>query len=155
MSLGAEINIQDDIGHSVLMLACASDSSAGVIKLLLKNNADVNLHMKDGGYTALMFACTDNEVETVQLLLECGAHSHSKPRIAYDLTTNTYIKSLIKSWLPQNSYKICDVKQCFICSEVDCKKYIQLHCNHVFHYICIDMWLFEQRTCPECRAMIY
>jgi hypothetical protein len=39
---------------------------------------------------------------------------------------------------------------CSICLDEGQK--IQLHCGHVYHKECINRWLLESSTCPECRA---
>ena len=31
---------------------------------------------------------------------------------------------------------------------------ITLKCNHIFHTSCINKWLYENNTCPNCRMMI-
>jgi ankyrin repeat protein len=155
LSPDVDINSQCDDGETALLFIKFTKENYDAIKFLLADhNANINLGTKDGN-TALMIACKDNKVDLVHLFLEYGAQLHYGSKTAFDLTTDPYMKNLIKRYLPQNSYKSCDLKQCFICSDVDNMRYVQLHCNHVFHYNCIDRWLFDQRTCPECRAIIY
>jgi ankyrin repeat protein len=168
---GIDINSQDDKGRTALLVTKFTEDNYDVIKFLLDHNANINLYNKEGN-TALMLASKDNKVDLVQLFLDYGAQLNYGPKTAYELTTDPYIKSLIKRYLPQNSYQRCEIKQCSKCSDVNTskpchesicyadahakhKKYVQLHCSHVFHYICIDRWLCDQRSCPECRAMIY
>jgi hypothetical protein len=52
---------------------------------------------------------------------------HSGPQTVYDLTSTRY--RLIKWWLPNNSYKTIDTKQCSICSEIDNKNMY----NYIIH----------------------
>ena len=34
-------------------------------------------------------------------------------------------------------------------------KNTRLECNHVFHSKCIDKWLCNKNTCPNCRYVVY
>lgn len=158
ISAGIDVNSQHlDDKSTALMYVVSSNEKYDVLKLILAlahHNANINL-TDVNGHTALAHACIMNVCNSVQLLLEYGAELHHGLMTAYDLTTDPYIKSLIKRWLPQNAYKNTNIKQCSICSDIDNNTYIQLHCKHVFHYTCIDRWLFDHRTCPECRASIY
>ena len=65
---GADVNIQDDDGNTVLIIAC-KENKTEIVQLLLKNKADVNIQ-DDEGDTALIIACENGYKDIVQLLLE-------------------------------------------------------------------------------------
>jgi hypothetical protein len=48
------------------------------------------------------------------------------------------------------------VEQCIICLEnLQGKRVIRLHCDHVYHVGCISEWLEQHYTCPVCRKCAY
>ncbi len=42
--------------------------------------------------------------------------------------------------------------QCPICLESEESNIVRLRCGHVFHQACIEGWLTNHETCPNCRA---
>ena len=58
----------------------------------------------------------------------------------------------IKTLLNNSEYVYDYNGECPICLEKDslrlCRK---LDCNHVFHCECIDKWLSDKKSCPNCR----
>ena len=44
--------------------------------------------------------------------------------------------------------------QCVICQEAIRGGDQRLPCAHVFHRACIDAWLAQRATCPECRRSV-
>ena len=78
-----EIDFQSGLGRTALIMACRNlntYSDNGIVKLLLENEADINLKDIDG-CTALMMACyysNYSNVETVKLLLENNADPNLK-----------------------------------------------------------------------------
>lgn len=78
---GINPNLQDDYGHTPLMLACLDWRVLGyhnsnvykVVELLLKNDANPNLQDKYG-LTALMNASVSGNVDVIKLLLQFGAN---------------------------------------------------------------------------------
>jgi hypothetical protein len=51
-------------------------------------------------------------------------------------------------------YKIISLKseeECSICYEENVKECVVLRCKHVYHKECIDKWLVNNTTCPQCR----
>ena len=76
LELDADVNVQDDKGHTALMLAsyCGYED---VVNNLLENEANVNVKTYDISYdvgnTALMFAAKYDHNNIVSALLEYGA----------------------------------------------------------------------------------
>ena len=62
-----DINRKDCNGYTALMYACRFNSGAGLVKMLLDNNADVNITTQDGK-TAMDFAKYNNNVDIINLL---------------------------------------------------------------------------------------
>lgn len=63
----------------------------------------------------------------------------------------------IQKYYPEaryNSFKVSFIQTtCSICIEefegpVSCRK---LHCDHIFHKKCIDSWLLNRSSCPNCK----
>jgi len=38
---------------------------------------------------------------------------------------------------------------------IDTHKIVLLHCNHSFHYTCIQQWFARSKNCPLCRRQSY
>lgn len=61
-------------------------------------------------------------------------------------------------WLPEQTCSAADeCKTCEICLEnytigEQCKR---LPCLHIFHSACINSWLCQASTCPQCRMDVY
>jgi len=68
---GADVNKDNDHGHTPLHLACWRDS-LDIIKFLLNTGADVNAKSA-GGYTPLHEACVRDYLDIIKLLLNAGA----------------------------------------------------------------------------------
>lgn len=69
---GAQVNVQSRQGRTPLILAAKSDSSAGIVRLMLAKGADPNV--KDSrGETALLLAAGTGDTETMRLLMAKGA----------------------------------------------------------------------------------
>lgn len=59
------------------MIEAASYNNINAVKVLLKNNADVNVQNKYG-MTALMWACHRGNLEMTKMLLDAGADKSIK-----------------------------------------------------------------------------
>ena len=48
-------------------------------------------------------------------------------------------------------------KECSICLDQfkQNTSILKLNCNHIFHYDCINEWIFRKPECPECRRNIF
>lgn len=70
----ANVDSQDDNGDSPLILASKYNLNK-ICKSLIKNKANVNLHCNDSfdKKTALMFACSEDNREIAELLIDQGA----------------------------------------------------------------------------------
>lgn len=69
---GASINAKDESGREALMFA-SSGPFAETVELLLQRGADVNAQGTLEGFTALMTAAAEGQVDVVRLLLAYGA----------------------------------------------------------------------------------
>jgi len=70
------VNGADEYGTTPLMLACSANSETGIVRLLLRSGAEVNV-LDDYRYSALMYAIyNDNAGESVPLLLKAGARTN-------------------------------------------------------------------------------
>jgi ankyrin repeat protein len=70
---GAAINTREATGRTALMYA-SSGPFAGTVELLLEKGAEVNLQGTAEGFTALMTAAAEGQVEVVRVLMEYGAN---------------------------------------------------------------------------------
>jgi uncharacterized protein len=66
---GTNINTCDEDGRSLLINAILKKKME-IVKYLIKKGIDINLQDDNMGYTALHVACTENNFEAVQILLE-------------------------------------------------------------------------------------
>lgn len=73
---GAEPNLTFPTGETPLMSA-AMTGTINAVEILLKNGADTNLTETTRGQTALMWATSEEHIETVRLLLAYGADIHA------------------------------------------------------------------------------
>jgi ankyrin repeat protein len=79
---GGDINARDDDGHTLLMLAAASDAlPVDAITLLLARGADVNAATPKGE-TALTYAKMRGKTPVVDALVEAGAKDAPAPSLA-------------------------------------------------------------------------
>lgn len=80
----ANVNAKDKEGSTPLIFAIVGDpkgsASTEAVKLLLDNNADVNIHRTHDGFTPLMAAVAKNDLTIVKLLLAKGADVNAKSK---------------------------------------------------------------------------
>lgn len=89
---GAEVNQQDDQGHTALMYA-ARNGDTQAINSLLRNGARINLADKDGETALMKAAASSCNEETVRALLSAGADLKArdhKGRNALDSFRSSY-----------------------------------------------------------------
>ncbi|EKV56441.1 ankyrin repeat-containing protein [Brachyspira hampsonii 30446] len=70
---GADVNYQND---DTALTEAAYYNNINAVRVLLKNNADVNV--QNNGKTALMWACRSGNLEMTKMLLEAGADKNIK-----------------------------------------------------------------------------
>ena len=71
---GADVNYKND---DTALTEAASYNNINAVKVLIKNNADVNVQNR-GGMTALMSACYNGNLEMTKMLLDAGADKSIK-----------------------------------------------------------------------------
>lgn len=87
------INMQDKCGWSALMFAAFNGFSLEVVRLLLEDNADVNLVNSDGRTALMMVGTNHQQAEIVKLLLENGANTRQLDKWGRSaLTINVYVR---------------------------------------------------------------
>jgi len=79
ISRGADIHRKDNNNQNALMWAAGAGNS-GIVTLLIKHGADVNVSNSSDGNTPLMLAADRRSVECVRLLIESGAKVNVKNR---------------------------------------------------------------------------
>ena len=65
-----------------------------------------------------------------------------------------WLSLVVKSICKKEVYKTISLsseEECSICYEEIVKNSVILKCNHLYHKECIDKWLLEHTTCPQCR----
>jgi len=74
IALGADLNTGDIDGRTPLMHAVLdSAGSEEMVRFLINNGANPDVHDTQQGWTALHFAARDQKLEIAVFLLECGA----------------------------------------------------------------------------------
>jgi ankyrin repeat protein len=98
ISIGGNVNLKAGDGYNPLQIS-AELGSAGYIKLLLENRADVNaVNMRDGN-TDLHYATMKGQFEAVEALLKGGANHeilNYKGESAFDIAKNNKDTTIIK-----------------------------------------------------------
>jgi hypothetical protein len=103
LSNGADVNAKDNEKRTPLTRisdAFEDDNKIllEILRLLISKGADVNFRDEEDGFTILMGAAEEDNVEVVKLLLEAGADPNSKDEdgeTAFDKTDSDEIKQLL------------------------------------------------------------
>lgn len=76
-------------------------------------------------------------------------------KIIADLILIRDVLELVSSMLPKNTLSNPDLSECSICLEElslsPNANLIRMECFHEFHPACINTWLENHGTCPNCR----
>ena len=99
---GADVNIQDAYGRTVLMNASRLDSDT-IVKEFIDAGADVNTHNHDG-HTALIIAAAQGSFDCVKTLLEAGASVNSADNMG-----NTPLILAASANIHKKSTDVCQV----------------------------------------------
>src|SRR5574343_628896 len=92
---GADPNVQDDYGDTVLIYA-SGKGHIDTVRLLLEKGADPNVK-KDGEDTALTIASEIGHLDIVRLLLEYGADPNIQDDYGYTALMNATMTGYIKT----------------------------------------------------------
>ena len=98
ISEGAWLDLKNESGWTALHYATVKNSEK-MIKLLIKNGADINIGDEKRGQTPLRFAAMTGKKEAVELLLANGANRHKKDinnKTALQLASNKTIIELLQ-----------------------------------------------------------
>ena len=118
IKLGADPNLTDEFGVTILMKVIAYNLCPEAIPMLIKNGANVNAktHFND---TALVYASRNNNVVQIQTLLDYGVNPFYRNDIglnALDVARNFHLEdsiNILKSLYPTYTYTIDNaIKDC-------------------------------------------
>jgi len=74
--------------------------------------------------------------------------------LIYIFSSLYWVFVVVKKACKREVYKIISLKseeECSICYEENDKQCAVLRCKHLYHKECIDKWLINNTTCPQCR----
>jgi hypothetical protein len=74
--------------------------------------------------------------------------------LIYIFSSLYWLFVVVKRLCKKGLYKIISLtseEECSICYEENVKECVVLRCKHVYHKECIDKWLVNNTTCPQCR----
>lgn len=109
LSAGVPADNPDFVGKTALHHAAKYPRTGGLIKILLKHKANVNLQDRFGA-SPLLIAIQEDSIDVVPVLLDAGADldvtdsEGSSPRSAY-LTRPAEISNVVKYWLVRHKGK--------------------------------------------------
>jgi amino acid transporter len=92
-----------------------------------------------GLYTYYLISIQDlNDIFTIYLI--------------YIFSSIYWMIVVVKKVCKRGVYKIISSREeCSICYEENNNPCVVLKCKHLYHKECIDKWLQEHTTCPQCR----
>ncbi len=86
---GADINAKEPTQHQTALMWALSESHAEVARKLILNGADIYAETPSG-FTPLLFACREGDLESVTLILDAGANVNTttsdKKRVQFEAT---------------------------------------------------------------------
>ncbi len=107
-------------------------------KIIYYINFIINI-LTFGLYTYYLISIQDlNDIFTIYLI--------------YIFSSLYWVFVVVKSICKRSVYKIISLsEECSVCYEENNKECVVLRCKHIYHKDCIDKWLKEHTTCPQCR----
>lgn len=95
MEAGANVNMTDEAGRTVLMAAAEAFDDAEFIILLPRRGADPDAKTNNYNYTALMAAATFGHTATLKTLLSAGALVNAQHKDGTEFTPELLNSGLV------------------------------------------------------------
>lgn len=119
IKLGADVNINEDKGPTVLMQAIEKGNK-DIVEFLIKSGADVNAQ-DDSGKTALIYAIDKRQTELSEMLINSGADINIKMKggataliRAMAIGNKDLVELLIKSGADMNNVLLLAAEWCYM-----------------------------------------
>lgn len=108
------------------------------ISSVSSNDSDVRYDLTD----EFEYSSSEDDEDMVMV-------ARDSPAPSVDSTMNTYKMQLFRN-------RSFTLEECSICFEVMLldEKLLSLPCGHKFHSSCVQCWLDENSTCPNCRKSV-
>lgn len=172
---GANIDLADVAGRTpVHIFSSKGRDYVDAVEFLVDNGASI-YKVDLFGRTPLHLALYHSYFRTVKFLVENGAdvnivdqRGKSCLDLAKEKCDQEFLKSVFKirdgqsdkkthvtgsdARIPDDNCSICLENLKSLAAVKDNGEICRTKCNHYFHKDCINAWLIENETCPNCRA---